>query len=223
MALSDSDVLAAVDAQTDAIADTVSFVHAHPELGHEEHACASHLVGRLRDAGLDLTERVAGLDTAFRAVLRGGRAGRRVGIVAQYDAVATPRADGSVEAVHSCGHGPIAGSVLGVALALASLRSELAGELVVVGCPADEIHAPGTVEHGGGKWLTAAAGVWDDCDAALYAHPEFIDTVSQASLWMRRDDFIVFGARTLRDDVAQAPVDRWKRCCARPAACRARG
>jgi metal-dependent amidase/aminoacylase/carboxypeptidase family protein len=207
MALSDSDVLAAVDAQRDAIADTVSFVHAHPELAHEEHACAAHLVGRLRDGGLDLTERVAGLDTAFRAVLRGGRSGRRVGIVAQYDAVAAVRDDGSIEAVHSCGHGPIAGSVVGAALALASLRSELAGELVVVGCPADEIHAPGSVGRGGGKWLTAAAGVWDDCDAALYAHPEFIDTVSQASLWMRRDDFIVAGARTLRDDVAQAPID----------------
>jgi metal-dependent amidase/aminoacylase/carboxypeptidase family protein len=207
MALSDSDVLAAVDAQMDAIADTVSFVHAHPELAHEEHACAAHLVGRFRDGGLELTERVAGLDTAFRALLRGGRSGRRVGIVAQYDAVAAVRDDGSIDAVHSCGHGPIAGSVVGAALALASLRSELAGELVVVGCPADEIHAPGSVERGGGKWLTAAAGVWDDCDAALYAHPEFIDTVSQASLWMRRDDFIVAGARTLRDDVAQAPID----------------
>jgi len=49
---------------------------------------------------------------------------------------------------------------------LAPLREQLAGELVVVGCPADEIHAPGTVERGGGKWLTAAAGVWDDFDAA---------------------------------------------------------
>jgi metal-dependent amidase/aminoacylase/carboxypeptidase family protein len=207
MALSDSDVISAVAAQQQAIVDTVAFVHAHPELGHEEHACAAHLAGRLAEAGLQVEEKVAGLDTAFRASLQGGRAGRRVGIVAQYDAVAAVREDGSVDAVHSCGHGPIAGSVLGVALALASLRSELAGELVVIGCPADEIHAPGTIELGGGKWLTAAAGVWDDCDAALYAHPEFIDTVSQASLWMRRDTFRVAGARSLRDDVAQGPLD----------------
>lgn len=207
MALSDEEALAAVDAQRGAIAEVVDFVHAHPELAHEEHACAAELVRRLRAAGLEVDEGVAGLDTAFRAVLRGERPGRRVGIVAQYDAVAAVREDGSIEAVHSCGHGPIAGSVAGVALALASVRSDLAGELVVVGCPADEIHAPGTVARGGGKGLTAEAGVWDDCDAALYAHPEFIDTVSQASLWMRRDEFIVAGVRSLRDDVVQTPID----------------
>ena len=66
---------------------------------------------------------------------------------------------------------------------------------------------PGSVERGGGKWLTAAAGVWDDVDAVLYVHPEFIDTVWQASLWMRRDTFVVAGARSLHDGVAQPPFD----------------
>jgi metal-dependent amidase/aminoacylase/carboxypeptidase family protein len=207
MAIDDADVIAAVASQRATIADTVAFVHAHRELAHEEHRCAAHLVGRLRGAGLRVEERIAGLDTAFRAALAGGRPGRRVGLVALYDAVAAVREDGSLEAVHSCGHGPIAGAVVGAALALAQLRKELAGELVVVGCPADEIHAPGTAEHGGGKSLTAAAGVWDDVDAALYVHPEFIDTVWQASLWMRRDTFVVNGTRSLRDDVAQAPIE----------------
>jgi metal-dependent amidase/aminoacylase/carboxypeptidase family protein len=127
MAIGDMDVIAAVAAQRPTIADTVAFVHAHPELAHGEHRCAAHLVGRLQDAGLRVEEGVAGLGTAFRAALVGGRAGRRVGIVALYDAVAAVREDGSVEAVHSCGHGPIAGAVVGAALALASLREQLAG------------------------------------------------------------------------------------------------
>ena len=207
MPIGDPEIIAAVAAQHQTIADIAGFVHAHPELAHEEHRCAARLAGQLRDGGLAVEEGVAGLDTAFRAALAGGRAGRRVGIVALYDAVAAVREDGALEAVHSCGHGLIAGAVVGAALALASLREQWAGELVVVGCPADEIHAPGTVERGGGKWLTAAAGVWDDVDAVLYAHPEFIDTVWQASLWMRRDTFTVAGARSLRDDVAQAPFD----------------
>jgi metal-dependent amidase/aminoacylase/carboxypeptidase family protein len=206
MALTDAEVVAAVVAQRQAITETVAFVHAHAELAHEEHECAAYLVGRLRDGGLSVDEGVAGLETAFRATLAGGDKGRRVGIVALYDAVAAVREDGSIEAVHSCGHGPIAGAAVGAALALASLREQLAGELIVVGCPADEIHAPGTAARGGGKLLTAAAGVWDDCDAALYAHPEFIDTVSQASLWMRRERFSVAGTRSLLDEVAQPPI-----------------
>ena len=207
MPIADAELIVAVAAQRAAIADTVAFVHAHPELAHEEHLCSAHLAGRLGEAGLRVEQGVAGLGTAFRAALAGERAGRRVGIAALYDAVAAVREDGSVEAVHSCGHGLIAGAVVGAALALALLREQLAGELVVVGCPADEIHAPGTIERGGGKWLTAAAGVWDEYDSVLYAHPEFIDTVSQASMWMRRDTFAVAGTRSLRDDVAQPPVE----------------
>jgi metal-dependent amidase/aminoacylase/carboxypeptidase family protein len=83
------------------------------------------------------------------------------------------------------------------AAALADLRDQLAGVVTVVGCPADEIHAPGTVRRGGGKALTVEAGLWDDIDAALYAHPEFVDTVSLESLWMRRHRLTVFGSRSL--------------------------
>src|SRR6516164_10025295 len=113
MPIADAEVIAAVVAQRPAIAGTAEFVHAHPELAHEEHLCAAHLAGRLGQGGLAVEQGVAGLDTAFRAVLTGGQ--------------------------------------------------------------------------GGGKQLMAAAGVWDGYDAVLYAHPEFIDTVWQASLWMRRD------------------------------------
>jgi metal-dependent amidase/aminoacylase/carboxypeptidase family protein len=74
-----------------------------------------------------------------------------------------------------------------------------------MGCPADEIHAPGTIERGGGKALSVEAGLWDDIDAALYAHPEFIDTVSLESLWMRRDRVTVFGTRSLAGG-EQAPL-----------------
>ena len=89
--------------------------------------------------------------------------------------------------MHSCGHGAIAGSVVAAALALADHRDQLAGKLVVFGCPADEIHASGTVARGGGKALSVEAGLWDGIDVALYSHPEFIDTVSLASRWMRRE------------------------------------
>ncbi|MGB6580553.1 MAG: hypothetical protein WBF34_21820, partial [Streptosporangiaceae bacterium] len=69
MPIADSVIIAAVVAQRAAIADTVAFVHAHPELAHEEHLCAAHLTGRLGDAGLRVEPDVAGLGTAFRAAL----------------------------------------------------------------------------------------------------------------------------------------------------------
>jgi len=204
--VNDAAVLGAVEAQRDAALAAMRFVHAHPELGHEERECSAYLAGALEQAGFEVDRGIAGMETAFRAVLGGGRPGRSVGLACLYDAVAAVRADGSIEAVHSCGHGPIAGGVVGAALALASLRAGLAGRLVVVGCPADEIHAPATRALGGGKLLTAEAGVWDRLDAALYAHPEFDDTVTLVSRWMRRERLLVSGARSLAGE-PQAPVD----------------
>jgi metal-dependent amidase/aminoacylase/carboxypeptidase family protein len=90
--------------------------------------------------------------------------------------------------------------VTAAALALADRRDAFGGRLVVVGCPADEIHAPNTARRGGGKALSAEAGLWDDVDAALYAHPEFIDTVSLESRWMRRLSLLVSGTRSLSGD-----------------------
>ncbi|MEX2613802.1 MAG: hypothetical protein WD380_09515, partial [Gaiellaceae bacterium] len=159
------DVLASIARQTNAIQATILFVHEHPELGHEEHECSRYLCDTLAAAGLEVELRVGGMETAFRASLHGERPGATVGLVCLYDAVTAVRPDGRVEPVHSCGHGPIAGAVVGAALALAELREALAGTVVVMGCPSDEIHAPGSTARGGGKALSAEAGLWDEVDA----------------------------------------------------------
>ena len=186
--------------------DVQRFVHGHPELGYEEYQSSEYLAATLAKAGYAIERNIAGMPTAFRAVLNGARSGRTVGLVVVYDAVPTVRPDGAIEAVHSCGHGPLAGGVCAAAAALASLREQLAGRIVVVGCPADEIHASVALTHGGGKALTAAAGLWDGVDAALYAHPEFINTVSRQSLWMRRDRARIFGRRSLKSEVVSTPL-----------------
>jgi metal-dependent amidase/aminoacylase/carboxypeptidase family protein len=204
--IDDARVLAAVDGRAALARSVIGFVHAHPELGHEEHACASHLVEALVDAGFTAELGAGGMETSFRAVLEGERPGRTVGIVALYDAVPAVMDDGSIRPTHSCGHGPIAGSVVAAAAALAELRADLAGSIVVIGCPSDEIHAPGTVARAGGKLLSLEAGLWNGVDAALYCHPEFLDTVNVQSLWMRRDRLVVAGARSLRDDAVQEPL-----------------
>ncbi|WP_308466972.1 M20/M25/M40 family metallo-hydrolase [Rathayibacter soli] len=203
---SDSDVLDAVDARKETIQQVVEFVHAHPELGHAEYVSSAYLAGRLEDAGLTVERGIGGMQTAFRATLSGAMPGNTVGLVMLYDAVPSVQPDGSIVPVHSCGHGPISGGVIAAVSALASLREQLAGQVIVLGCPADEIHAPAALTRGGGKAISAAAGLWDDMDAALYAHPEFINTVSKKSLYMRRDTLHVFGSRSLARGVVQTPI-----------------
>lgn len=205
--IADADVLAAVAREEGVAREVIRFVHEHPELAHEEHRCSELLAKTLAAGGLEVERGVGGMATSFRATLAGARPGRAVGLVALYDAVAAVRPDGSLEAVHSCGHGLIAGGVTAAALALGLLRDRLAGRVVVFGCPADEIHAPAAIARGGGKALSVEAGLWEGIDAALYAHPEFIDTVSLASRWMRRDRMRVAGVRSLRDGEPQPPLD----------------
>ena len=190
-------ILAAVESKREAALAVHRFVHEHPELSHEEHACAQYLCDLLEGAGLDVERGMAGMDTAFRATLRGSTPGRSVGLVVLYDAVPVFRPDGTIEPVHSCGHDAIPAGVVATALAFADLRAEMPGTLVLFGCPADEIPAPLTVERGGGKAISAAAGLWDGIDAALYAHPEFEDTVFLRSRWMRRDRAMITGTRSL--------------------------
>ena len=199
----DQRLLAAVANNRDGIEAAINFVHGHPELGHEEVECSRFLAEQLEAAGYEVELGVAGLPTAFRARLDGGSVGGGVGIVDLYDAVPAVLPDGSATPVHSCGHGPLAGGVAGAALALAEVRDDLPGAVEVIGCPADELHAPGAIERGGGKSLTAEAGVWDHLDAALYAHPEFIDTVSVESRCMHRLLATVTGVRTMDDSIEE--------------------
>jgi metal-dependent amidase/aminoacylase/carboxypeptidase family protein len=202
----DAAIRASVDSHETLIRETVAFIHAHPEFSHQELECSAYLQETLAGLGLKVERGLAGMETGFRATLTGGQPGRSVGITALYDAVTAVPPGGGYEAVHSCGHGPIAGGVVGAVAALVEHREQLAGRVVVMGCPADEIHAVETVARGSGKALSAAAGAWDDIDAAMYAHPEFIDTVSLASLWMRRLDARVAGVRSLAEGSDLPPM-----------------
>jgi metal-dependent amidase/aminoacylase/carboxypeptidase family protein len=199
----DAAIRRAIAARQPLVRDVMTFIHAHPELAHAEQECAAHLAGILGELGLVVETGIAGMATAFRATLRGGLPGRTVGLVALYDAVPSVPATGGPEPIHACGHGPIAAGVVGAVAAFAADRDRLRGSVVVMGCPADEIHAPGTVARGGGKAISAAAGAWDGIDAALYAHPEFLDTAWAASAWMRRDTARLHGSRTMVNEAAQ--------------------
>ena len=200
----DAAIRAAVQARRPLVEGATAYIHAHPELAHAEHESAAYLARAFEELGLSVERDIAGMSTAFRATLRGALPGRTVGLVANYDAVPSVPSPGTIDPIHACGHGPIAAGVLAAVSALAERRDHLHGTVVVMGCPADEIHSPGTIARGGGKAISAAAGAWDGIDAALYAHPEFLDTVWAASAWMRRDIARVHGTRTMVNGAVQA-------------------
>jgi metal-dependent amidase/aminoacylase/carboxypeptidase family protein len=181
--------------------EVVATVHSTPELAYEEAETAAYLIERLESLGARVTPALAGLPTCFRAEL-GPEEGPGVGVVVPLDAVpihvAGTESTGinTVKPVHACGHSVIAGAAVGAIHLLRASPSPLPGRLVVMGIPADEIHGPAVRARGGGKAVTAKAGVWDDLDAVIYAHPEFLDTVWMLSRWMTRRRIRLHGPRS---------------------------
>ena len=80
--MDDQRILAVIESKRGAALAAHRFVHEHPELSHEERDCSRYLCDVLEGAGLEVERGVAGMETAFRATLRGSRPGRSVGLVA---------------------------------------------------------------------------------------------------------------------------------------------
>jgi amidohydrolase len=153
-------VCEAVDRRAAQLIETADWIHAHPEIGHQEVEAAKRLSGLLESAGIPVEMGTAGMATAFKAELGGQRAQRpRVAILAEYDAL--PGLG------HGCGHNLIGTSAIGAGLALSEVIPELEGSVWVLGTPAEESAAP----NSGGKVHMVNAGIFSDVDAAIMFHP----------------------------------------------------
>ena len=146
-----------VDRHADVLIAASHEIHAHPELGFEEHHAHQVLTELLTDAGLDVTPGAYGLATAFEG--RAGTTGPTVAVLCEYDAL--PGIG------HACGHNIIGTAGVGAAIAAAAVADELGGTLRVLGTPAEE--------GGGGKIVLAEAGAFEGVDAALMVHPAGVD------------------------------------------------
>src|SRR5947199_3511224 len=149
-----------IDQRAAELIETADWIHAHPEIGHQEVEASKRLSGLLQSAGIPVEMGTAGMATAFKAEL-GGRNGARprVAILAEYDAL--PGLG------HGCGHNLIGTSAIGAGLALLDVMPDLPGSVLVLGTPAEESAAP----NSGGKVHMVNAGVFEDVDAAIMFHP----------------------------------------------------
>jgi amidohydrolase len=149
----------AVDEQRTRLQEISGFIYDNPELGSEEFKAAELLTGELESHGFDVEREILGMPTAFSATFKGRGGGPRVAVIAEYDCL--PGVG------HGCGHNLIAASAVGAGVAVSKVMSELDGEVVVVGTPAEEGHGP----SGGSKIVMAENGFWDDIDAVVMLHP----------------------------------------------------
>src|SRR5439155_19603695 len=153
-------VCEAVERRASELIETSNWIHAHPEIGHQEVEAARRLSGLLESAGIPVEAGTAGMGTAFKAELGGKRGPRpRIAILAEYDAL--PGLG------HGCGQNLIGTSAVGAGLALSEVLPELQGSIWVLGTPAEESAAP----NSGGKVHMVNAGIFSDVDAAIMFHP----------------------------------------------------
>lgn len=146
-----------VDDHADVLLAASHEIHAHPELGFEEHEAHRVLTDLLADAGLAVTRGAYDLPTAFEATA--GTQGPRIAVLCEYDAL--PGIG------HACGHNVIGAAGAGAGIAAAAVAEELGGTVVVLGTPAEE--------GGGGKVYLAERGAFASIDAALMVHPAGLD------------------------------------------------
>ncbi len=147
--------LAHIDSQRHEILATSRFIHHNPELGCEEFKASARLIKNLKKHGFAVTSPVGGMETAFKARLKGRGNGPRIAFLAEYDAL--PGLG------HACGHNFIGTASTYAGVAFEPIMKELNGEVLVIGTPAEE--------NLGGKIILQKAGVFKDIDAALMVHP----------------------------------------------------
>ncbi len=159
-----SRVAAHVDSQAASLITLRRDLHRHPELSGEELRTAGIVAERLKARGLQVRTRVGGLRVV--GTLIGSRPGPLVAYRADMDAVRSHDRDpvdfrSVVEGVrHICGHDVHVTIGLGLAAALASIRTDLPGRVMFIFQPAEE--------RATGAQAMLDAGVFNERPSAIF-------------------------------------------------------
>lgn len=167
-----------IDRQAQALCAMSDAVWETPETAFLEFASAGTLIDALKGFGFEVTEKVAGIETAFAA--RYGSGKPVIGILGEFDALSgLSQAAGVAEkapllpggAGHGCGHNLLGAGSMAAAVAIREYLKEndCPGTVIYYGCPGEE--------GGSGKAFMARDGVFDELDCALTWHPWDINSV----------------------------------------------
>lgn len=134
-------------------------IHQEPELSFQEEKTAAFVAAELRAAGYEVQEGIGGY--GVRAMLRGGRPGRTIALRADMDALPIeedndlPFRSRHPGVMHACGHDAHTAMLLTAARAMRPRAASLAGNVVFLFQPAEELPP-------GGAQAMIAAGALDD-------------------------------------------------------------
>lgn len=148
-------VMDTIDQHADTFRAISRAIGNRPELGHEEVFASGLLSEELEKQGFKVERGTLGIPTAFIGEYDSGKQGPTIAFLCEYDALP--------EIGHACGHHLICSMSMIAAVGLKSVIGELGGKIRVYGTPAEETK--------GAKVPMAEAGLFDDCDIALMAHP----------------------------------------------------
>lgn len=159
-------ILQAVDEIKDELFGLSHKIHQNPEIRFQEEKAVAWQTELLRKHGFSVEVPFAGLATSYKAAIKGKAAGPRIALLAEYDALE--------KVGHGCGHNLIASMSVGAAIALARMMGGLEGELMVLGCPAEE--------SGKGKVVMINHGGFANVDYAMMIHPSTRNLIGRGGL-----------------------------------------
>lgn len=169
-------IIERIDEQVPHLHEIALKLHANPETGGEEYFAQEQLAAYAEQQGLSVSKGLAGVPTSFAATQANGE-GAKVAFLAEYDALP--------EVGHACGHNLIAMASMAAAVGLASVLDSVPGQVTLFGTPSEETN--------GAKVPMAAAGLFDEFDAALIVHPGARTSVDAASLAIDAIEFTFLG------------------------------
>ncbi|MGG5812270.1 M20 metallopeptidase family protein [Falsiroseomonas sp. CW058] len=145
-------------------------IHAHPELAFEETRTAGIVAAEL--ARLGIAHRTGIGRTGVVGTIEGGRPGPTLAIRADMDALpiaeetGLPFASTVAGKMHACGHDIHTATLLGVAAVLRDIAPMLAGRVLLVFQPAEEVleGAAAMIADGAGKGIDLALGFHNQPD-----------------------------------------------------------
>ena len=118
-------------------------LHQHPELSFQEKQTSEYVAHFLESEGFEIEKGVGGYGIV--AVLKGDKAGRCLGLRADLDALPiqemndVPYRSKNAGVMHACGHDVHTSSLLGTALLLKALRTEIVGTVKFIFQPGEEL------------------------------------------------------------------------------------